>query len=140
MRIDLIAAGAAALLLALVAPLPAQTAGDTVVVYRREVFAYPAAGRPDPFRSLLNSEEFGLRLEDLVLRGIVYNQDPRQSVAVLSQTGSDRRIRVRVGQRIGGLRIVAIHPRRVDVVVDDFGVARRESLELKRETETGSGA
>ena len=37
-----------------------------------------------------------------------------------------------MGERIGGVRVVAIGPRSVDVVVEEFGVARRETLELKR--------
>lgn len=115
----------------LAVPAAAQTT-DTLVVYRREVFTYPRAGRPDPFRSLLGSAELGVRFEDLTLRGVVFHPDPSRSVAVLEQRGNERRIRARVGDRIGGLRILAIHERSVDVLIEEFGVARRETIVLRR--------
>lgn len=113
-------------------PLSGQVVADPTVVYEREVFTYSAAGRPDPFRSLLDDAELGIRLEDLTLRGIVHHRDPSQSVAVLTQAGSDRRIRARVGERVGALRILAIYPDRVDLVVEELGVARRETLRIVR--------
>lgn len=122
----------------------AQTAGDTLVVYRREVFEYPRAGRADPFRSLLQNAELGVRVEDLTLRGVVFHSDPARSVAVLEQRGRERRLRARVGDRIGGLRILAIKARSVDVLIEEFGVARRETLVLRptaaRESERGNGS
>lgn len=110
--------------------LVAQPSADTVTIYQREVFTYERAGRPDPFRSLLNSADLGVRFEDLSLQGIMYHPNPARSVAVLSQRGSTRRIRAKVGDRIGTTRIVAIGPRAVEVVIEEFGVARRERLEL----------
>lgn len=105
---------------------------DADLLYEREVFEYPRAGRPDPFRSLLGDAELGVRVEDLTLRGVVYHSDPSQSVAVLTQAGSDRRIRARVGERVGSIRIVAIQPDQVDIVVEELGVARRETLRIVR--------
>lgn len=125
----LIALAAAAVLCA--APAVAQDSSPDLL-YEREVFEYSAAGRPDPFRSLLGDAELGVRVEDLTLRGIVYHSDPSQSVAVLTQAGSDRRIRARVGERVGSLRIVAIQPDQVDIVVEELGVARRETLRIAR--------
>lgn len=119
-------------------PLRAQAPADSVILYEREVFRYSREGRPDPFRSLLNNPELGMRFEDLVLLGVLYHPDPARSVAVLSQTGSPRRVRARVGDRIGGIRIVSIGPRSVDVIVEEFGVARRETLELRPASEKGS--
>ncbi len=116
------------------AQAPAEPAG----LYEREVFQYGRAGRADPFRSLLSDPELGMRLEDLKLLGVIYHPDPALSVAVLSQTGSTRRIRGRAGDRIGGIRIVSIGPRSVDLVVEEFGVARRETLELRPASERGS--
>jgi hypothetical protein len=115
----------------------AQAAADDVLSYRREVFAYPRAGRPDPFRSLATGDELGVRLEDLVLRGVMLHDDPAQSVAVLSQQGSDRRVRMRVGERVGTIRVLAIRQRSVEVVVEEFGVARRATIELRNGTEKG---
>lgn len=107
------------------------------ILYEREVFEYDRAGRPDPFRSLLNDPELGLRFEDFTLRGVLHNDDPARSVAILSQTGSTRRIQARVGDRLGGMRIAAIRPESVEVVVEEFGVARRETLELRPASQKG---
>ena len=111
---------------------PAQEAVRPVVVYEREVFRYPGASRPDPFRSLLLTGDLGLRLEDLTLRGVVYHSDPSRSVAILTQTGSTRRMQLRVGERIGPLRVLSIQPDRVEVVMEELGVSRRETLRIVR--------
>ncbi|CAN5363854.1 hypothetical protein BH23GEM4_BH23GEM4_19660 [soil metagenome] len=120
-------------------PEPAESA-DSRIIYRREVFQYPRGGRPDPFRSLLGTGALGVRVEDVTLRGVVHDPDPRQSVAILVVAGSDRPIRARVGDRVGGMRILAIHPRRVDLLVEEFGVSRRESLHLRTTPEPGAGS
>jgi hypothetical protein len=105
--------------------------------YGREVFHYGGIGRVDPFRTLIE-EGAGVRIEDLSLRGIMHHEDPALSVAALTQNGTDRRIQARIGQRIGALRIVAIYPDRVEVIVEELGVARRETLRLEpRESSTG---
>lgn len=114
-----------------VPPASGQAATDPSLGYRREVFQYRREGRPDPFRSLLKGADLGVRAEDLSLVGIVYQPQAGRSVAVLVRRGVDRPIRARVGERIGGLRIVAIRPRSVDVVVEEFGIARRASIELR---------
>lgn len=130
----------AALALLGAAPARAQEAAasnGTRMIYEREVFEYPRGARPDPFRSLLGSMDLGVRFEELTLRGIVYHSDPRESVAILAQTGNARRLRARVGDRIGAMTVVGIYPRRVDLVIEEFGVPRRETLILKAEPETG---
>jgi hypothetical protein len=120
------------------APQAAQAAPvDTATTYRREVFRYQRSGRPDPFRSLATGDELGVRVEDLALRGVVHHLDAAQSVAVLSQIGNDRRIRARVGDRIGTVRVLAIHPASVDVVVEEFGVARFATIEMGTGTKKG---
>lgn len=111
---------------------------DTAIVYEREVFDYSRAGRPDPFRSLLNDADLGVRLEDLSLQGVMYDPDASQSVAVLAQKGSTRPLRVRVGDRIGGIRVLSIGQRSVHVLIEEFGVARRGTLELKSVTQKGT--
>lgn len=113
-------------------PAAAQEADNSAIVYDREVFAYNAGGRPDPFRSLLLDGDLGIRIEDLSLRGVVHHPDPSRSVAVLSQSGSSRRLQVREGERIGGMRILSIQPDRVEIVVEELGVSRRETLMLVR--------
>ncbi|MBV9773049.1 MAG: hypothetical protein JO040_03830 [Gemmatimonadetes bacterium] len=111
----------------------AQARGNTPpLVYRREVFRYADAGRPDPFRSLATPAELGYRIEDMQLSGVIYSPNPRLSAAILSEATSKKRFRLRVGERVGGITVAAIYPRRVDVVINEFGVIRRESLVLKR--------
>ena len=122
---------AAALVAGLPAAAAAQLVPDTALTYRREVFHYRRDGRADPFRSLTRGSEVGVRPEDLALRGVVYTPDPRGSVAVLVRRGAPRPIRARVGDRFGGVRVVAIGPRSVDVVVEEFGIPRRTTLALK---------
>ncbi|MBA2670903.1 MAG: hypothetical protein H0U67_11070 [Gemmatimonadetes bacterium] len=107
-----------------------QVGRDTVLVYDREVFRYDRGGRPDPFRSLLTNEDLGIRTEDLTLLGVIFHPDPSQSVAVLARRGVDRRLRARVGERLGSVRVVGINQRSIDVVVEEFGLARRERLEI----------
>jgi hypothetical protein len=112
------------------APVAGQDVSDSVV-YEREVFRYSAGSRPDPFRSLLEDGDLGIRVEDLSLRGVVHHVDPSQSVAFLLVAGSERRVQARVGERVGSLRILGIFPDRVDVVVEELGVARRETLRIQ---------
>jgi hypothetical protein len=132
--------GGALLLAAVIPAIPAvaQKSASEEIIYRREVYQYQRGIRPDPFRSLLGSVDIGVRLEDLALRGIVHHSNPRESVAILVESGTNRRIRARIGERVGAITVVAIHPRRVDVVIEDLGVPRRESLYLKVATDTGS--
>lgn len=132
------AAGAAAMLLTVSAEVAAQQPASATpsraaapVVYQREIFDYSRAGRPDPFRSLVSSSDVGVRVEDLALRGVVVHPDASRSVAVLSRAGTSRPIRARVGERVGGIRILVIRPHSVDVLVEEFGVARRETLQIK---------
>lgn len=129
-----------ALALLIVFTAPALAQDPPIPIYRREVFDYNAQGRRDPFRSLVNTADLGVRVEDLTLRGVVVSRDARRSVATIEQQGTDRRIRARVGDRIGGITVVAITPRSVEVVIEEFGVPRREVLPLKRAANPGAGS
>jgi hypothetical protein len=138
-------AGAAVALMLAAGALPAEaqqpvSGGGSEVVYRREVFQYDRGARTDPFRAprLTTSTATGIGIGDLRLRGIVFDPDPRQSIAILVERASERRIRARVGERIGSMRIVAIHPRRIDLVVEELGATRRESLFLRADPEPGT--
>lgn len=128
---------AAALVAGLPAAAAAQLVPDTALTYQREVFEYRRGGRPDPFRSLLNGTDLGVRPEDLTLTGVVYSPDPSRSVAVLVRRGETRPIRARVGDRIGGIQVVGIRARSVDILVEEFGVARRATIELKSAAKKG---
>ncbi|MGH7459335.1 MAG: hypothetical protein ACREKN_09715 [Longimicrobiaceae bacterium] len=123
--------------LLLAAPAGSQGADNPgsreVVVYEREVFRYDRAGRRDPFRSLIGTEELAIRVEDLVVRGVILNPDARRSVAVLRDQASNRQVRVRVGDRVGSIRVLAIRRGGVEVAVEELGVVRRETLPLERE-------
>ena len=76
--------------------------------------------------------DLGVRVEDLALRGVVFHPDPTRSVAMLTREGAERPIRARVGDRIGGIRILTIRPNSIDVLVEELGVARRETLQITR--------
>ena len=118
-------------------PAAAQARRDSTIQYHRERFEYSRDGRPDPFRSLLQDPQLGMRLEDLSLVGVLHDADPARSVAILAQAGSNRRMRVRIGERVGSVRVLAIGPESVDVLVEEFGVTRREQLELKTSAQKG---
>ncbi|HEY0150626.1 MAG TPA: hypothetical protein VGB92_01435 [Longimicrobium sp.] len=122
---------------------PADSAVRPIESYRREVFRYQRGGRPDPFQPLLSAADLGYRVEDLRLASIVYSPNPRQSIAVFTVGDSAGRHRLRTGQRLGSITVLAIYPRRVDVQVNDFGVARVQSLTFQRTARTmapGPGA
>jgi hypothetical protein len=98
----------------------------------RETFTFRGAGR-DPFVSLLKSGDVRPLAGDLRVTSIAYNEQyPGNSVAVLRDTSQapERRYTVRVGDRMGRLRIVQIRQREVVVVFDEFGVERQEVLRL----------
>jgi hypothetical protein len=147
MRSLFLTMGAAALVLAGATELSAQQAGQPAqppaaeqattpaaevrLVYDREVFAYRAVGRRDPFRALTDDDELGPRFEQLSLRAIIYSTGVDSSVAMLGD-GSGRVYRVRVGDVIGNARVVEIGPMRVVMAVETFGTIRQEMLELQR--------
>jgi hypothetical protein len=138
----ILALAAAALLLS--APLVTQAPAPAVAldeadVYRREVFVYQPGGRPDPFRPLLSGEDMGVKVQDLRLVGIIYSSNPRSSVAVFTLPTDSTRQRLRVGQRLGAVTVVAIHPRRVDLREEALGVSRTYSLELQRSRRPETG-
>lgn len=109
-------------------------AGDTSVVYRREVFDYPAGERRNPFKPLDTGESAGPRLEDLTLAGILYSPDAG-SVAVLVDSGTGRRYRLRRGDRIGEARLVDLAADSAVFRVEAFGFDRRTVLRLQRDEE-----
>jgi hypothetical protein len=57
---------------------------------------------------------------------------------VVTEAGGNRAMRLRVGQRLGNVQVVAIHPRRVDLVIQDLRGARRESLVLRQAGQQGT--
>ncbi|MGD2134860.1 MAG: hypothetical protein PVF27_01820 [Gemmatimonadales bacterium] len=100
----------------------------------RETFAYEGAGR-DPFLSLIRTGAVRPRLQDLRVTTINYNERyPGNSVAVLRDTTVNARYTVRVGDELGRgrIRIAAIRPEEVTVIIEQLGVERQEVLRLRR--------
>ncbi len=100
------------------------------LAFDREVFSYPAPGR-DPFTPLVGRFDIGPRFEDLSLRGIIYSDAPGRSVVLLADAGSKKVYKVRKGDLLGNARVIEIDQDRVIFAVNNFGVVRRETLDLK---------
>ena len=110
---------------------------DSLLVYEREVFAYPAQGRRDPFLPLNAGERLGPRFEDLSLTGVLYNPAV-SSVATLTDRKSQKRYRVREGDVLGSdIRVTTIRPGEVVFTITSYGVSRREVLRVKKEEGEG---
>ena len=121
------------------APMPA---------LQRDVFTYVAVGRRDPFvPAAPPSPEAASTALEAELLGIIGHTDPGRSLVVLrvgrsgpgggarpldSGPGVDGIHRLRRGDRIGGLQILAVHEDRVVVEVDGPGGVERRELELPR--------
>lgn len=128
---------------------PPPPAEETELVFEREVFQYPSFTRPNPFVAL-DEDSSGPRFEQLSVIGIMYSDTPSSSVAVLSTGGvtvaEDGTVSpvdgdafyLRVGQRIGNVTIVEIHPERVVVDVEEFGLMDRRTLVFNSRREGGT--
>jgi hypothetical protein len=132
---------------------PADTAVVELVL-RREVFAYPAFERRDPFMPLLSLDS-GPRFDQMRLTGILFDSaDPGSSIAVIAAelgganaapqlaagqaapTGQVRRLRA--GERWGNVRIVRVEENRVVVDVNNFGVVESRVMLLNTRGQGGS--
>jgi hypothetical protein len=111
------------------APVPAVDSGPKVLI-NREVFAYEANGRRDPFVSLMNTSDLKPLLTDLKLVGVAYDPRGQNSVAVLRDVTSKDQYKVRVGQTIGRMRVAAIQPKAVIFTIEEFGYSRQELLPI----------
>lgn len=100
------------------------------VVFNREVFAYPSAGRRDPFASLITSGDIRPLLADLEVVAIIYDATGRSSVATLKDVSTNEIYRVRVGSVFGRMRVTAIRQREVSLAIDEFGFTRQETLAI----------
>ena len=104
------------------------------VLIARETYAYPGAGRRDPFVSLMNTEELRPLLGDLKLVAVALDPTGRNSVAVLRAVGTKEQYRVKVGQELGRMRVAAIHEKEVVFGIEEFGYSRQESLAMTDST------
>jgi hypothetical protein len=113
-------------------PAAAAPAADTAprVLINREVFAYEASGRRDPFVSLLTTSDLKPLLQDLKLVGVAYDPRGQNSVAVLRDITSKEQYKVKVGQTIGRMRVAAIQPKAVIFTIEEFGYSRQELLPI----------
>jgi hypothetical protein len=112
------------------AAAPKQPTPEPKLVFDREVYAYASNARRDPFKPLAGKESLGPLFEDLKLRGIIYSPEPTLSI-VLMQDGSRRLYRLHRGEVVGNSRIVEIKPLMVRFAVENFGMIKYETLELR---------
>jgi hypothetical protein len=96
----------------------------------REVFAYAAEGRRDPFFSLILTEDLRPLLSDLKLVGILYEASGRRSVAIMRDVLTNAQYRVATGQTLGRMRVTQIKQKGVIFSIDEFGLSRQDSLVL----------
>jgi hypothetical protein len=108
----------------------AKPAAGQDVAFSREVFSYDAAGRRDPFLSLLASGDLRPSFTDLKLVAVAYDPTGRKSVAVMRDVSTKDQYRVKVGQTLGRMRVAQIHPKSVTFTIDEFGYSRQEILAL----------
>ena len=104
------------------------------MVFNREVYAYPGAGRRDPFASLLKSGDLRPLISDLRLVTVIYDATGRNSVAIMRDLTTKDQYRVKTGQQLGRMRVVQIRPREVVFSIDEFGFNRQETLSLADDT------
>lgn len=114
------------------APAPKQPVNEVLI--NREQYAYPGAGRRDPFVSLMNTEELRPLLGDLKLVAVALDPTGRNSVAVLRDVSTKEQYRVKVGQELGRMRVAAIRSKEVVFGIEEFGYSRQESLEMTDST------
>ncbi len=101
----------------------------------REVFSYRGATR-DPFLSLLQSGDVRPLVQDLRVTSITYDpRYPAASVAVLRDTIVNKSYSVRVGDEVGRIRVAAISPSEVTLVIAEFGSERQVVLRQRRRQE-----
>ena len=106
---------------------------DTTVpptVVMRETFDYSAAGRRDPFISLLSTNELRPTMSDLRLTGILFDHAGGHSVATLRDIGTNAQYRVTLGSALGRMRVSAIRTKTVLFTIEEFGSSRQDSLVL----------
>jgi len=101
----------------------------------RETFSYGGGSR-DPFSSLIDLPTEGPEFIDLVLVGVY--QDLRyggNSIAVVRDKSANKRYSVRVGDRIGRMKVAQIRQRDVVFTIEDLGFERQETLSLRKREE-----
>jgi hypothetical protein len=101
----------------------------------RESFSYGGGSR-DPFSSLIDLPTEGPEFIDLQL--VAVYQDLRyggNSIAVVRDRKGNKRYSVRVGDRIGRMKVAQIRQRDVVFTIEDLGFERQETLSLRKREE-----
>jgi len=98
----------------------------------RETFTYSGGSR-DPFVSLITEDKVGPEFNDLLLVGVYLDlRHPSNSVAVLRDKTNMKRYKLRVGDRLGRLKVAQIRQSDVVFTVEDIGFERQETLSLRK--------
>ena len=103
--------------------------GKDEVGFRREAFSYEKSGRRDPFLSLLHSNDLRPMINDLKLVAVLYDPVGR-SWAVMRDMTTKEQYRVKVGQQLGRMRVIQIHPKSVTFTIEEIGFSRQQTLAL----------
>ncbi len=109
------------------------TASAAPLIMMREVFEYDRDGRRDPFLSLLATTDLRPTLSDLTLLMTVVDE-PGRSVALVANSFDKKQKTVRVGDRLGRMRVSSIRSDVVVFTIEEFGSNRRDSLLLRDST------
>ena len=99
--------------------------------YEREFFYYEGAGRRDPFEPLLDVdlEAGGPRFDELVLTGLFLGEGGGM---VVVEDAQRRGYFLKLGDVVGKATLVDIQPDVAVFELREFGISRRESLQLER--------
>jgi hypothetical protein len=103
--------------------------GKDEVGFRREAFSYERSARRDPFLSLLHSNDLRPMINDLKLVAVLYDPVGR-SWAVMRDMTTKEQYRVKVGQQLGRMRVIQIHPKSVTFTIEEIGFSRQQTLAL----------
>lgn len=101
----------------------------------RETFSYGGGSR-DPFTSLIDLPSEGPEFIDLQLVGVYLDlRYGGNSIAVVRDKKANKRYSVRVGDRIGRMKVAQIRQRDVVFTIEDLGFERQETLSLRKREE-----
>jgi hypothetical protein len=107
--------------------------GAPRLVFEREVFHYAGRARRDPFQPL-TGRNAGPLFADLMLRMIIFSDNPSESLVTVSDAANNQ-YRLRRGDTVGNATVVDIGPARVVFSINDFGLRRQAILDLKAHRE-----
>jgi uncharacterized low-complexity protein len=109
---------------------PEAPARAQIPMIMREVYDYDAAGRRDPFLSLLSSDDLRPAVSDLKLVNIIFDESGRRPIAVMRDILTNTQYRVTTGSTLGRLKVALIKRRAVIFSIEEFGLNRLDSLVL----------